>query len=676
MTPNTPIKLTAKVQEGIIQFNKQCYQQLQQQWNLREQMRKVDLAYNRENDFTKEHQRAQIANSYGDSSKFQNVTVPVVMPQVEAAVTYLTSVFLTGSPIFGVVANPSNMDAAMQLETIIEENSIRGKWVHHLMTAFRDGFKYNLLGLEVNWDKKVTPVLETNLEFDSKIGKPKEIIWEGNCIKRLDPYNMIFDSRVSPQDMAEHGEFAGYTELMSRTKLKTFINTLPDKIVSNVKAAFESGVGGGGYGESYYIPQINPSAILSAANMRSSTNWMGWANLEQNNGGIQYKDQYEVTTLYGRIIPADFGLFVPAANTPQIWKFIVVNGQVLIYAERQTNAHNMLPILMAQPLSDGLGYQTKSFANNVKPFQDVSSALINSNIATRRRALSDRTLYDPSRIDERQINNPNPSAKIPVRPAAYGKNLSESVYAFPFRDDQSATIMSDIGQMLKFADITSGQNQAQQGQFVKGNKTLHEYADVMSHSNGKNQLIALAMEAQLFIPLKEILKINILQFQGGTSIYNRTTEQEVQIDPIALRKAVLEFKISDGLTPNDKIINGDDFSAAMQALGTNPQLASGYNLSPMFSYLMKTRKVDLKPFEKTPQQISYEQAQQAWSQTVQSLVKANPMIQSTQFPPQPKPADFGYEVGQQVQAPQAPKETLLEQVMAAASGKPATPPQQ
>lgn len=44
---------------------------------------------------------------------------------------------------------------------------------------------------------------------------------------------------------------------------------------------------------------------------------------------------------------------VPAPNTPQVWKFVYVNHSVLIYAERQTNAHGYLPMLFGQ-LEDGL----------------------------------------------------------------------------------------------------------------------------------------------------------------------------------------------------------------------------------------------------------------------------------------------------------------------------------
>jgi len=650
MSSATPLIIPEKSQEALVQFHRQCYSMLNQQWNVREQMRSIDLSYIRETDWTVENQRAKLSNRYGDSSKFQNVTVPVVMPQVEAAVTYQTSVFLTGQPIFGWVAAPDSEDAAVQYQTIIEENSIRGGWVQQFMIAFRDMFKYNLGIVEVSWDRQVTAAIETDISFGTQ-GKPKEVIWEGNCVKRLDPYNTFWDSRYKPTSLYKDGEFCGYTELMSRVHLKKFINELPDKMVSNIKAAFESGMGAnaaGGVGgiESFYMPRINPEALMQQDPKRS-TDWMSWAGiLERPQGEMLYKNLYEVTTLYARIIPQDFRLRVPSANTPQVWKFIFVNHQVLIYAERQTNAHNYLPCLFGQPNEDGLGYQTKSLAANARPFQEIASALVNSAMAARRRAISDRGIYNPSLISEHHINSDSPTAKIPMRPAGYNKTPNEAYYPIPFRDDQSAVAFQELPQILQMANTVNGQNQAKQGQFVKGNKTQHEYESVMANANGRDQSTSLLLEAQLFTPLKEILKINTLQYQAGTSIFSPTRKEVIKIDPVKLRQSFATYKITDGLIPTDKVISAEEFAVAMQTIASSPQIGAAYNIGPMFSYLMKTRNVELTSFEKSPAQQAYEQAVGQWQQVCEMLGKQmGDQIDPKKFPPQPVPQQFGYTPG-------------------------------
>jgi hypothetical protein len=648
--------LPRRSQEGILAFHRQAYTQLNQQWNIREQMRQIDLKYIRENDWTTEQQRAKLSNKYGDSNRFQNITVPIIMPQVTSAVTYQASVFLTGTPIFGVVSDPQNEDEALQLETVIDNAATRGGWVREFLLGLTDAFKYNLACMEVSWEQEVTAVLETDLEFSTIRAKPKEVIWEGSCIHRCDPYNTFFDSRVPITEHHKRGEFGGYTKIMSRMELKMFLQRLPSRM--NVTEAFESGLGSslGGFAsggiESYYIPQINPEALINK-NPRTSMDWMAWAQIAGTQTSIMYKNMYEVTTLYGRIIPSDFGLKVPSANTPQIWKFIIVNHQVIVYCERLTNAHNYLPLFFAQPLEDGLSYQTKGFAKNIEPIQDVTTAMMNSMIASRRRAISDRGIYDPSRISESHINSANPSAKIPVRPSAYGKNVAEAYHQIPFRDDTAGQVMQEIQMLTGFANTITFQNQARQGQFVKGNKTLHEYADVMAHANGPAQVQAMLLEAQWFTPIKEVLKLDTLQYQGGVSLFNRDKQRNVKIDPIKLRQAVMQFKVTDGLTPTEKLISGDAWTTAMQVIGSSPQISQEYNIAPMFSYLMKTQRADLRPFEKSPEQRTYEQAVASWQQVVLEAIKQG--ADQTKLPLQPKPQDYGYnpqqQGGPQAQAP-------------------------
>jgi len=655
--------LPEKAQAGILEFNKQAYNMLGASWNIREQMRQVDLSYMREKDRTEAQQKAKLANKYGDANKFQNITIPVVLPTVEAAVTYQSSVFLSGNPIFGCVANAAYEDAALQMEALIEDQQKKNGWIRNIQMFFRDGFKYNLSALEVCWEDKVVAALDTDSTFaQGKVGKPREVIWSGNKVTRRDPYNLIFDTRVYPTEISEKGEFAGYTELMSRIALKMFIASLPNKMVDNITRAFESGSSGNTINTSsiasYYIPPINQDSLVNV-NIRAGTDWMAWAGVSQTNSKIQYRNVYEVTTLYARILPIDFGLRVPAPNTPQVWKFIVVNHQVIIYAERQTNAHNRIPMLFGVPLEDGLGFQTKSLAQNVQPIQEVSSAMMNSVIAARRRAISDRGLYDPSRVGEAQINSDNPSAKIPVRPAAYGKPLSEAYYPIPFRDDQSSTIMQEIGAVIKLSEQIAGQNPARQGQFVKGNKTQTEYSDVMAHSNGRDQNTSILYEDQVFTPLKEILKLNILQYQGPTSVYYKGENQDAQqvdVDPVKLRNAVISFKMSDGLSPTAKLINSDSFQTALQVIGSAPQIGSSYNIGPMFSYLMKTQGALISDFEKSKEQVAYESAVNNWNQMAQlALSKGQPWNN-----PQPTPQQFNYLVpGQQEQPKPDPLTTFI-----------------
>ena len=673
MAVNTPVILKQTSQDKIVQLLRDCNANFNAIWNIRQQLLDADRIYMRERDFTLEQQKAKIANFRGDPTKYQNIEVPVVLDSVESAVTYQTSVFLTGSPLFGVSAAPKYMDAALQMETIIDDQATKGGWARQIQMTLRDGYKYNLGLAEVAWERRKIFTPETDLAFSKTQGKPVSTYWEGNVLRRIDPYNTFFDIRYKPTELATRGEFLGYSNLYSRIEFIRFMNSLDVKM--NTKKSLECGLAqvGSGPSDNYYIPQLNPKALINQATA-GGINWMQWAGLAQTSNGISFHSSYIVTTMYARILPSDFGIADPAQHEPQIWKFVIVNGQILVLAERQTNAHDMIPILVAQPNEDGLGFQTKSMVQNSEPFQAVSSALVNSAIAARRRAVADRGLYDPSRVDAKEINNESASAKIAVRPSAYGRPLSEAYYQIPYRDEQSAQAMSDLQVMLNLNQQVTGLNKAQQGQFVKGNKTLFEYQDIMGNANARQQNTSLLLEAQFFSPIKEILKLNVLQYQAPGKVYSREREQEVEIDPVLLRKANLEFKVSDGQLPASKQMNSESFAAATNAIATNPQISQQYNIGPMFSYLFKSQRADVAQFEKSPQLIQYEQAMGQWQQTVQMILETAAKLKKADgssytpdeiqkaIPPQPTPEQFGVDPKNPYATPPKPQDTILQQV--------------
>lgn len=648
---NKAFKVHPKAQHNLIQFLKTAKAMYLGNWDIRTRLEQNDLAYIRELDYTNKQNAAKAKNATGNSDAIQNITVPIVMPQVETAVNYQTSVFLTQAPLFGVATSPDYVDVGIQLETVIGKQAKEGKWVSAIQKTLRDGFKHNLGFLEVDWTTKKFSSVGTLA--NGEVGATQET-WAGNTCTHLDLYNCFWDTRVAPTEVSEKGEFFGYTEKLSRVMMKEYINNLEEKIKTNTKAALEAPEV-----NDYYIPQL----LAQVANPGNSQfHWMSWiTNSTGVKSTIDYKDSYERTTLYARLIPNDLGLAVPQANTPQIWKIVIVNNCVVIFAEKLNNAHGRLPVLGIQPNEDGLGYQTKSLAQNVAPMQSVSSALLNSVLDARRRAIYDRAIYDPTRIDSKAVNSANPIANIPLKPSAYGTDVRQAYTQIPFNDNQAGVLLGEINTINGMADTITGQNKAQQGQFVKGNKTQDEFSTVMSNADGRSAITSLLLEDQFFTPLKTIIKTNILQYQGAESLYSAQTKAVVPIDPVALRNAVLEFKVTDGLLPASKLLNLSAFQSALQVLGSSPQLAAPYELGKLLSYLFKSQGANISDFEKPQEQLSYEQAVQQWQQVAMSYAE-----QGIQFTvPQPKPQDYGWDGNKTVTKPkQEEPKGLLEQVMA------------
>lgn len=588
---STPLQFSVATQESFVSYVNETLRFLGTTYNFRTRMQEIDRLYQREIDYTATQRRAAAANLAGDASKMQNVTVPVVMPQVESLLTELSEIFLTSYPIFPVFSKPAQQDAALQLETVIGEQGIEFGWAAELLQAMRDGLKYNLMAVEVSWVNKKVYAVASDASTSIAFGVPTETLFSGNQLKRRNPYNLILDTRVPPYEVHTRGEYAGYTELISRIELKQRLAEMDPTLTMNAKEAFESG--GAQFSttsssDAYFVPQINPQALVetTAIGSGNSINWHAWAGLDQK-PTINYSNMYELTVLYARILPSEHKIIGKNGNTPQIYKFIVINRKVCIFAERQSNAHNLLPIIVAQATEDGLDWQSKSFASNAAPFQSLASSLYNSGLESQRRKVYDRLFYDPSKISKADIDKTDVVARVPIKPEAYGKPISEAIYALPYRDDNVNLIFGTAQSVLEMADIANGQNRVQRGQFQKGNKTREEFTGVMDNSNARPRMTALVLENRFFSPIKTILKLNTMQFQPSVDLYNRNSKQNVRIDPVQLRAAALEFRVADGLMPTSAFINLQLFQSILQMAGQFPPMLQQWDIMGMIFYWLK-----------------------------------------------------------------------------------------
>jgi hypothetical protein len=576
--------------------------------NMRTRMKLLDLAYLMENDegFRRTNASKIVQQLYN------TIQIPILQPNIDAAHAYLVGTFLSGNPIFGVVSDTfEKSPIAKQMEAIIAENSEMTGWARQLSLWFKDGLKYNIAALEAEWWSRNTFkfTTDTNISLTNAVAKPE--VRSGNELKSLNMYNTYYDTTVSPADVSISGSFVLNIDVMNRAQVQKFLTDLLANGATLLKTEKE-------IHESvpkrllHHIPKITSESAITP----NGTDWTKFVTTPSHtlNAGMNVKGKFEVITYYRRIIPNRLGI----ANTGdgdavQVWKFFEINGE-LIYAERKTNAHSLIPVFFLQPTEDNLGYQSKGLGDNLLPFQKFASTLAKARIASLQRGISDRGLYDPSRVSEKDINSVVPAAKIPVKPAAYGKPLSEAYYPFPFRDEMGASFNQEISNTMQWAEQAAKINKAQRGQFVKGNRTLQEYQDTMGNADAPQQAQAILINAQGIVPLKHVIKINILQYQAPTEIPNPETAEPVSIDPVELRKSIIQFKIADGLVPKDRILNLDQylnfFQIASQTEGANQE----YDLIGMLAYVLEERGAKLSQFKRQQLQQFANPAQQQGGQ--------------------------------------------------------------
>lgn len=572
---------------------------------LHDKMDAIDVAYARyqaENDTRVSSNGVDQRNSAGNvecGNVFgsDKVTPPIVVSQVDTYVAYLADVFLSGSPIFPVVSNPSNKQWAEQLETLLDDHATLGGYSRELLLWMRDGVKYNYSALEADW----TAVDQFSIagDFSSGTGRKVAKAKKGyTAIRRLDPRNVFHDMTVAPAEISKKGDYAGYIEYVSRTKVKIELNKLTEAgEVYNADLAFRSEHPDQLSGSSYYRDPPRISNYISQLDLQKNggVDWAAWFEDKDTkkkasvDTSRRFGAQYERVVTYARIIPSDMGITAPQPNHPQIWKFVHING-IMITAKRIISAYDYLPILFGQPMEDGLGYQTQSAAEGEIEFQDAAAKLFNIRFAAARRAVSDRAIYDSEILDPTDVNSTSPAPKIPARISSLSKKkLGDLYFPIPFDQRGLENVIQDAQAIVGFSKELHGANSPRQGQFQKGNKSVVEWNDTMAGSDNRMRMPAMVLEVQAIGPLKSILTLNVFQYGEDAVIISQKNGAEVSINIAELREKVLAFRVADGFTPKSKLASTEAITTSMQLLASSPILQQEYGnrLPGMFTHLMQ-----------------------------------------------------------------------------------------
>lgn len=620
-------------------------------WQRRSFLEEIDRNYYCEVDRTEVGLKTKQAVRNGDIDKFVNVIVPVILPHVESAVAFQNSIFLQGYPLFASAGPAKFQAAARQMDAVIEDQQLHYGWVAELQKTFRSFFKYNIGATHVAW--------ENQLAFGPDGGL--EVTYAGNNMEWMDLYNTYWDPTVAPSQAHSHGEYAGFTKLYSPVNLMRHVQSFQGEAF-NMEQALSSLGRVSVPGASFYVPSINPNTMIDPKSI-GSVNWNAWFS-PINRGSNHMSDQsravtfgmHQVTTAYAWIIPRQLGMVagITSPDQLQIWRFVIVNDDVLIHAQRMTNAHSYLPIVVSQGNDDGLGYQAKSLAQNVTPMQQLTTALFNAGVHARKKALTGTTFYDPKRIKQADMDSPNRNKNVQVKRDAYddAAGVGSAVHTLQFNDGIFQQDQQDLNSVNAMAEQITGRNPARQGQFVKGNKTREEFNTIMGNSEGRDITTALSLECSYFTPIKQIVKGNILQYQDIKSLYNSRNDEIVDVSPEELRAANLTFKLADGLVSTSKMLSTDVLSVVFQTLQAVPELGVGYDVNGIFAYLMETQGANIEQFQKPEERVAYEQAMTQWQQAVMMLAQQAEKIPDLtmeqaqelmqQLPPQPTPEQFGW----------------------------------
>lgn len=583
---NLSIKLNKKQQESILSF----VGGIKTQSNT---MRSNDRTRNEAAEKKYQMEQSETAKKKNLRGKLDPVIVPTIIPYTEAFVAQMVSGFLTGYPIFQPVGAPEFEDAASMLTGSFIKQQEQFAWQHQLTLLIKDAVKYNKAAVEIVWDAQSTPKISSDASGNAVVTQVKK---SGNNIKKLDSYNLILDPTVEASRIHVDGQYAGYVEKITKVNLYRLFENLPKEKIMNQNDALKSSPATA----DYYIPQILPAVSGEASQ------WDVFFTNPKQGGQTNNTQGYEVMTLYVRIMPEEFDIKTPESNKVQIWKFVVVNGKHLIYAEIQANAHQYLPILVCQLMQNGIKDQHKTLVEYMVPIQNLCSDLHTAMIASIRKSIDDRIFYNPTKISSKDINTPDPAAKIPVT-VGINDDIRKHIFQVPYNSNMYSELLNQSQIVASYSQSITGQNQTSIGKHTPGNKTLQEFDTMMNNSGARTLIFGLVLETQIMTPAKTILLHNTLQYQPKEMIMNTQTKEQVTYDPIRARQAEYAFEVADGANPVSNITNAQLWAAFLQVAATIPEIAKEYNIPDMITYMFKSQGLRyLEKFKKSKEEKSNE----------------------------------------------------------------------
>lgn len=551
-------------------------------------------------------------------SRFDELDNALGREVAEAYYSYYVETFLGKSKVFSMTSHEDVIQSANAFNTILGDQDRRTSWKSNLTKFFIDCAKYNLGAVEVPWISRTV----YSQAFDIPRAGEESIkqvasVWKGNAIKALDMYNVIFDTRVAPQDISTEGEFAGYIELHSQVRLFKLIQDLktdgfqvydkaplgqPDWSVFNCTTATPNVANNLDYRE----PEVSP---LGQADSVSSKD-LGWgahfgSSTTENN--VRSSD-YQVTKFYLRIVPSSYGI---KGDTLQLWEIYVLDGTYVLATRLMDNAHGLIPVVFGQPDSDSLKYNTAGPMQVAIPYKKTVKQLMDRVLAGADRAIRGKALYDSKYIDKDKINTSIPDAQIPVKSIPSGRSMSDIYHQIDMQGDTTGLgqLSSDIHMSGMRA---AGINNSQSGQFTKGNRTLEEYNDIQGNAVSKQYVRALILEATAMTQIKSILKLNILQYQEATKLYDPDVQQSFEISRQDLYKAEVDFVLADALMPTEYMLSPNVQQQMFATVQAMPQAFAKYDVAGMLVHILEQSSgVNLKQYEYTKEQLAAMQAQAA-----------------------------------------------------------------
>lgn len=498
--------------------------------------------------------------------------------QLDEAMTFLMTVYFPEEGPYAATAPKEKQDVAKAFTMLMNKQaSLYKHYLHFAKFAF-DGLRYNMGLVAVDWDTHYGTAVST---ADDKVSAkiiPDRLLYSGNKLTYLDPYNTLYDPSCEPVDLAENGEFFATVTLESNFKLRRklaraqlFNLTLTDLSAKSMPTI------------SYYKekPQIVSD---NAGQAQNGTNWISVLTASQASNTPNAIGISEVVKLRMWLDASMWFEDVPEdqENMLGIYEVEIWNGNRIVNLKQLKNAHGLLPVFAVRPWDDNFAEQTTSFAEMLLPYQRFSSFQMNIHQYAARKALYGLTFLN-GRIFGDVPNTALAGGVVKTKSTQELEDIRKHVYQVfdnPGTDNTLRDIefMDTLMQKILPTDILKQVTDLERA-------TKYQSAATVQGANRRNLKIAQMMDAQAVDKMRQVQMYNILEYQESMELLDSESGKLVEVNPADFRDAQIEFVLGAGLRGMDKLIIMELIKEVLNMVLQNQAAAQTFDVPAVINYL-------------------------------------------------------------------------------------------
>lgn len=587
-------------------------------------------ATTKNNEFEKDK---AIAYAKGETNIVNELRYPKTLGHVKDITANVMNVLFPARQMYGSVELlPSKQEDTALVVGVMNKNA---KDFHHYSNFYRavhDGIAFNICMVEADW--KVINGFFGNAVIDKKDvtrTTNKRAIKEGNFIKRLDIYNTIIDSSTIPSQYASEAELYATVDVHSDYDIKRMaqrgeLTLTAEYAKSLVPTIVKDGKLGPAYASKFYSKYANEMGKQYHSGLyerrdyfRNEIHQIMEQGCEESgkkrfnltetmgNGSHKIEDKTtcnnELLTVTIRLIAKDFGLGGGLENGNgefEIWRFKILNGDSVVYADRVGKNHGLLPMSICRPNAELSDFSSLSMAELLMPFQEASSSMLNMFL---KQVRSDKnkgiTFYRSDKVSLSEMADPS-SGRIGVSgvgEAGEELDLRKLIVNVQGHPVSNTAVLADQHLESKMQDVFP--TQAIDNLANLNRPVTHQSRQVSALQNLPVFILARLIHEELVEPVTYMQTQDILNSGGNVQKLDPATQETASVPLESLKNFDMSLAVSDGLRGIDVVALAERLQNLLQYAFQSGEIQKTHDLVKLTGFLLNLEgaNIDMDAFK-------------------------------------------------------------------------------